>query len=151
MDGGDELTLKLSKMVKANPAKEILKDTLRHMEFVAKSFVPQRTGNLFRSISSEGPVTVSPSEYVGSVSAGDKATAPYAIHVEKGTGIYGYKKSPFTSPTGNFMVFEDHGRTVFALKIRGQEGQHYIRKTFEEARDFYVPYRVREESFKYNL
>lgn len=146
--GDEELHLKLISKSPERSAKEVLRDTLFHLEMNAKISTPQRTGNLMRSISKEGPTSLGDGHFVGSVSAGGAATAPYAVYVEKGTGIYGDKHVPIRAKTGNMLVWEEHGNTVFTRQVKGQKGQEYMQKAFIETRDVYLPARAMEESKK---
>ena len=125
-------------------AKNIISDTIRFIETKAKLNVPQRTGNLFRSISKEGPIKISSSEYVGIVSTG--FSAPYARFVEYGTGMYGSRKSPIFSKTGNYMKWRENSKIVFAKSTKGQKPQLYMTKAVEEAISYYLPKRLAQEA-----
>jgi len=125
-------------------AKNIISDTIRFIETKAKLNAPQRIGNLFRSISKEGPIKVSNSEYLGIVSTG--LSAPYAKFVEYGTGIYGNRKAPIFSKTGNYMKWQENSKIVFAKSTEGQKPQLYMTRAVDEAVSYYLPKRLAQEA-----
>jgi len=125
-------------------AKNVISDTIRFIETKAKLNAPQRTGNLFRSISKEGPIKISSSEYVGIVSTG--FSAPYARFVEYGTGMYGSRKAPIFSKTGNYMKWRENSKIIFAKSTKGQKPQLYMTRAVDEAISYYLPRRLAQEA-----
>lgn len=112
-------------------------------------FMPKRDGNLLRSIEIR-PAGLTGTGIVKDVVFGgfDRAkqvnvTAPYAAAVDSGSGVYGPKARPL-KPAGNaFVMYKDPepGRhtgknakpgVVFAPSIRGQRGQDFSIKAFDE-------------------
>lgn len=59
-------------------------------------------------------------------------TAPYTIFVERGTGLFGPKKSLIFPKKAKVLRWYSFGKPVFAAYIKGQPGQWFIKKTDEE-------------------
>jgi len=142
--GDDELVFKLETADPEASARAVLRDALQHMESSARLQAPQRTGNLARSISKEGPVSIGPGSYEGSVSTG--IDAPYARFVHEGTGIHGPKHQPIEALPGNIMTFIGDGRRIFTRKTRGQKPNPFMDRAYVETRDAYLPARVAKET-----
>ena len=142
--GDDRLQLKLQSKDPAHSARQIVSDTADHLVSTAKFKVPIITGNLQRSIESEGPINIGGGVYAAYVKVGK--LAPYAKYVEYGTGIFGKKGSPIRPKTGNVLAWEENGKTFFANEVKGQEGQHFMRDSYEIVKNEYLPAKVYIES-----
>ncbi|SDY71855.1 HK97 gp10 family phage protein [Thermoactinomyces sp. DSM 45892] len=56
----------------------------------------------------------------------------YARYTNDGTGIYGPRRQPIRPRSGQALVFQSQGRTVFARSVRGMKGRKYIEKSIEQ-------------------
>lgn len=90
-------------------------------EAKAKELAPKDTGYLAASIYQDfhpGSIETMSMEIV--------AGADYSLAVEKGTGIYGPRGRPITPKTKKVMRFPTAGKIVFAKRVSGQRGQHFM-------------------------
>lgn len=53
-------------------------------------------------------------------------SAPHAIYLAKGTGIYGAKKKPITPKNAKALSWVSGGRRVFAKSVRGIKGREWL-------------------------
>lgn len=121
------------------------RDIVGFAEDQAKTNAPARTGNLKRSIRSS-PIAKVGNVYMGGVEVG----ARYGKWVESGTGIYGPFGMPIRPKVGNVlawrafnpMVRPGQEGMVYAAWVRGQPGQHYVRRAYEATERVYTPVRL---------
>ena len=96
------------------------------LQTAARYNAPYRTGNLWR--------------HIGVQKKGEEwflvASAFYSPYVEFGTGIYREKNPGYIYPkNGKFLVFRSGGKMIFARRIKGQKGQHYMRDALDNMGD----------------
>jgi len=61
------------------------------------------------------------------------SSADYVDFVEEGTGIYGPKNSPILPSKKQVLTgWTYEGKTVFARSVKGQKGQHMVKKSMED-------------------
>ena len=100
-----------------NASKAIRQTTLL-VEGKAVRYAPRLTGNLkstgTSSMSGSGFDTVGRAYF----------TAPYAIYVHEGTGIFGPKQQPIT--------FTTKGKNPIEASIRGMPGRPFLKRAAEE-------------------
>lgn len=124
---------------------EAAEDVLNFAEDQAKMNAPARTGNLKRSIGHQGIRRVG-NVYMGELSIG----VYYGKWVEEGTGIHGPFGTVIRPRVGNVLAWKQFNpmvgpgdeRTVYAAWVRGQVGQHFIRRAYQAADRIYTPVRL---------
>jgi hypothetical protein len=60
-----------------------------------------------------------------------RATAKHSPWVILGTGIFGPKKEPITSPTGKMLRFEINGRILYRRSVKGQRPNPFIQRALK--------------------
>ena len=144
--GAEELKMRIRMMRESidRLTRDAAKDIAEHLALEIKGGAPKRTGNLAAAVDMEAGarnVIGVANSFKFEVSV-DTNRAPYALYVEKGTGIFGPTRSPIRSMTGNVLVFELNGKTVFAHSVKGQRGRHFVRDAVLRTKELYVPVRV---------
>lgn len=147
--GDKEFAFKLSSHSPAKTARQIVTDSLFHLEMMAKVNAPHQSGNLMRAISKSEVYQTSEDTYSGHVGVGP--TAPYGRWVEEGTGIYGPKHQPIKSLTGNFLVWESERSTrkdgkFFTRQVKGQKPKFYMKRAYEYVTNTYLPAKIAAEA-----
>jgi HK97 gp10 family phage protein len=122
--------------------KETVEDIAAESASVAQFLAPKRTGNLAQNITSTR-ASIDPAIGGYSATAGVRKTAPYARWVEEGTGIFGPHGTPIVPKVGNFLIFKIGEKTIVTRSVKGQKGQHYMRRAFVQTRDVYTPLRLK--------
>ncbi len=89
-----------------------------------RTLVAKRTGNLAAHITSKH-ATGSPGDRSASVEIDDGVG--YWHFVDQGTGIFAHG-TPIRPHTAKFLVWHEHGATIFAREVTGQRGQHFVEK-----------------------
>ena len=102
---------------------ETLIQALEILEMECKATVPIDTGELYRSIHTEGPEWVSFFWIKGRVAAG----TPQAVFTEHGTRAHG----PVFAKVMHFVTKD--GTEVFAKWVRGVEAMHWMRNATDKA------------------
>lgn len=122
------------------------KDIAEHFKGELVELAPRQTGNLQNAAYVHSPKF----RHIGTASewwieAGiDEVKAPYAIFVEKGTGVYGPTGMPIEPKPGNVLHFMLGGVPTWATHTRGQPGQYYFRNAWLRTRYRYVPVKLYE-------
>lgn len=127
--------------------RDALADIIRYAHSRAFAYAPARTGNLKRNISGSDVHKVG-MFWEGEVTVGRRA--PYAKWVESGTGIFGAFHQRIYPKTGSVLVFimtdwyKQPGKEVriYAKSVKGQVGQHYMKRAYEDTDKFFVPLRL---------
>jgi hypothetical protein len=78
-------------------------------------------------------------EYEGTLAVRGAEVRERALAQEEGTGVFGRYHREITPRTGNVLVFDGGGRTVFAAHTKGVQGKHYMARTEEAMREGFVP------------
>jgi HK97 gp10 family phage protein len=92
----------------------------------AQRLAPVRTGTLRNSITATVIRNFEPKGVV-------EATAPYALFVHNGTGIYGPRGRPIVPVRARVLAFPGRdGRMVFARSVRGQRPQPFLTNALHE-------------------
>ena len=126
---------------------EALDDIALAMESEARQEAPFQTGNLRRNISRSKAEMTRPGHHEAKV--GVMRTAPYAIWVHEGTGIFGSHRRPIRPRMGNIMAFDILGHTVFTRSVKGQRANPFFRRAFNTVANSYAPARL--ERLKHEL
>ncbi len=96
------------------------------IEAEAARRAPEHTSNLINSISTE----IHGKGY--DTEAEIKATAPYAIFVHEGTGIFGPRQAPIRPVHAKALRFTTpDGLTFFRKSVKGMKGRPFLRQAFE--------------------
>jgi len=142
--------------------------SLKFVEQQANATVPVDTGRLKSTIHVVEPFWITPYLLRGAVAAGGRFEAPYAVFMERGTGVHmapAFKQeSYFSKETGveidfnserteypggtgwyiiprnaKFMHFVDRsGNDVFTKGVSGVEPLHWLKKAFELSKPFII-------------
>lgn len=118
-----------------------LNDIANVIQSIARGFAPERTGNLKLAIKTEDARLAGPKGKRAKVFI-DPVQAPYGVWVDEGTGIYGNKHRRISAKPGNVLVFDIGGRKVVTTSVKGQEGQHFMQRAFDEVNKSYAPARI---------
>ena len=96
---------------------------------VAKDLAPKESGALAEDIHFviEGNSPENMRALIGS-------NKHYAEAVEKGSGIYGPTGQPIRPRRAKVMVFRGHKGIVFAKSVKGQPGQHFLKRALQSLR-----------------
>lgn len=121
-----------------------LKSVANDYKRQAKLFAPKRTNKLAKSIRVANFVAVGKDTISTTVEASGDWKNPYALFPEDGTGIYGPKGEKITPKTGNMMVFDWNGKTVYTPYTKGQRAQRYMSMAFVVTSKSFLPLRMRE-------
>lgn len=164
MEGDGEVVAEFTARSKDLPLKirRLLTELGMYTEFAAKGFVNHRTANLAQNIHFEGVTEEGKGNFHAVV--GVRKTAPYARWVEEGTGLYSAAPHWIFPKQGNFMAWEERGSfatpyagryvthyklisksaafLIVAHRVRGQKGQHYMKRAFEAMEETYLPGRL---------
>lgn len=144
--GADELRMRIKMMRESldRLTRDAAKDVAEHLALEIKQGAPKLTGNLASAVDVEAGarnIIGVANSFKFEVSINERQ-APYALYVEKGTGIFGPTRSPIKSLPGNVLVFELNGKTIFAHSVKGQRGRHFVRDAILRTKELYVPVRV---------
>lgn len=113
-----------------SPTGAVARDALRrgrHVQNTAQRLAPVRTGRLRASIN----VRLVPRLTGIAVEVGTDLT--YARYQHDGTGVYGPRHSPIRAQRGKVMVFDYHGRTVYAKEVRGTPPTKFLERALRSA------------------
>jgi hypothetical protein len=114
-------------------------DVTDEWQRLAQAYVGKRTGNLAQAIDTRKDTIGH--LYEGEVSV-DRGRAFYGGWVERGTGIYGPRRNAIRPTNGNVLVFMGTRGVVHARYVRGQIGQRYLERAYEDVRAGYLPGRL---------
>jgi hypothetical protein len=110
----------------AEKAEAGIKQTALLVEAEAVRRAPHRTDNLLNS------ATTSWSGGGFDTVAQVRFTAPYALYVHEGTGIFGPEGRPIEPVNAKALAFFIGSNLVFAKSVKGQKGQPFLKEAFEE-------------------
>jgi hypothetical protein len=108
--------------------KALERDAARVVE-AAKGFAPKESGALAADIhyTIEGGSPETLRALIGS-------NKHYTEAVEKGSGIYGPTGRPIRPRRAKVMVFNGRKGVVFAKSVKGQPGQHFLKRALQSLR-----------------
>lgn len=70
---------------------------------------------------------------------GEQDSSNYPVFVNRGSGIFGPASVPIHSRRAHVMRFDVSEGTIFRSEVKGQRGQEFLLKTYEELRRVILP------------
>ena len=110
-------------------AADAVNKSLVVLQATAKAAAPVDTGKL------RSGIQISPASPSGEVIQGSvftDASVPYALWVERGTGLYGPYQTPIVPTTAKALAFELGGVKVVRRSVRGMKGREYMKTAVEQ-------------------